>query len=307
MTAEDEFKNWYSARRDHLARAQDDLVQVVARFVTDWGDDYGFRPPDTHERGSVKSARRAFAKCTPKNIDADFDCLLQDRPPPIGDLCRTRLVFRSRGDVEAFRNAVEQRWPLGEVEVEDFTFRPSETGYRALHVNGVIPVAVREEELTVPYEVQVKTVAQQSWGYYTHDSSYVPTEINRHPRWGQVRALQQLLSDQLHVVDQLQQQIEIAGEEIAHDVAEGANPDEVMFTNVRASIDELFAEPCSIGEAQRLVRRARESGVTTMAEFLLRVSPDRPAAAEIREGFEAVQKRMPSAVELAAELLARPD
>jgi hypothetical protein len=153
----------------------------------------------------------------------------------------------------------------------------------------------------------VKTVAQDAWGYYTHDSSYVPTEINQHPRWGQVRALQQLLSDQLHVVDQLQQQIEIAGEEIAHDIATGADPSEVMFTNVRTAIEELLAAPCSIGEAQRLVRRARDVGITTMDEFRARVSPERPAAEDIRDTFQAARGRNPSEYELAAELLARPD
>lgn len=306
MTAEDDFKLWFETRRDHLARAQDDLSQSVLRFVTDWADEYSFRLPEKSDKGAVKSPGRIYAKCVGKGINDDFERLLNDRPSPVGDLTRTRLVYRSRSDVEAFRVAVEQRWPLGEVQMEDFTFVTPETGYRALHINGHVLVRVRDEELTVPYEVQVKTVAQDAWGYYTHDSSYVPTEINRHPRWGQVRSLQQLLSDQLHVVDQLQQQIEIAGEEIAHDVATGADPSEVMFTNVRTAIGDLYASPCSIGEAQRLVRRAREAGIVTMDDFRDRVSPERVDAQEIREAFEAGRERAPSALELAAELLARP-
>ena len=307
MASEDDFKAWYDGRRDHFARAQDDLVQVVTRFVSDWGEVDGFRRPEAHERGAVKSAERAFAKCLGRGISEDFDQLLVDQPFVVGDFCRTRLIFRSRGDVEAFRFSVEQRWPLGTPEVEDFTLRPSETGYRALHINGALLAHVRDVEVAVPYEVQVKTVAQNAWGYYTHDSSYVQTVLNQHPRWGQVRALQQLLSDQLHVVDQLQQQIEIVGEDVAHDVAEGADPDEVMFMNVRAALRDLYGESCTVGEAQRLVRRARDAGLTTMGQFADRISPDRPAAPQVRESFEATRDRAPTAFELAAELLTQPE
>jgi hypothetical protein len=76
---------------------------------------------------------------------------------------------------------------------------------------------------------------------------------------------------------------------------------------VRTAIDEIYAIPCSIGEAQRLVRRAREVAITTMEEFRAQISPDRPAAEEIRETFAAARGREPSAIELAAELLARAD
>lgn len=307
MTSEEEFNAWYADRRDHFARAQDDLVQVVARFVTDWGEVDGFRRPEDHERGAVKSAERAFAKCVGKGITEDFDRLLTDQPFIVGDFCRTRLIFRSRGDVEAFKSSVEQRWPLGAPDLEDFTLRPSETGYRALHINGALVAHVRDVEVAVPYEVQVKTVAQNAWGYYTHDSSYVQTVFNQHPRWGQVRALQQLLSDQLHVVDQLQQQIEIVGEDVAHDVAEGADPDEVMFMNVRTALRDLYGESCTVGQAQRLVRRARDAGLTTMDQFAERISPDRPAAAQARESFEATRDRAPTGFELAAELLTQPE
>lgn len=306
MTVAEAFDDWYASRREHLARAQDDLVQSAKRFVEDWADEYGFRL-EHHDIGAVKSTERLMSKCAARGIDNDFDRLLFDRPPPVGDMCRTRLVFRSRGDVEAFQSAVEQHWPLGDPDIEDLTYAPSETGYRALHLNGIIAVDVRGHELEVPYEVQVKTAAQATWGYYTHDSSYVPTEFNQHPRWGQVRALQQILSDQLHVVDQLQEHIEIVGEEIARDVAAGADPTELMFSNVRAAIQELYAEQCSIGQAQRLVRRARDFDVTTMSAFASRVSPERATAAEIRETFELSRGRPPSAVEIAAELLARGD
>jgi len=305
MTAEDDFKAWYAERRDHFARAQEDLAESVARFVSDWADQFVFRAPERHDRGATKDADRAYAKCVAKGV-TDFDRLLEE-PAPVGDLCRTRLIFRSRSDVEAFRSAVDQVWPHGPVQIDDFTYKPSDSGYRAVHVNGWLPAQIRGVALSVPYEVQVKTVAQDAWGYYTHDSSYVPTEVNQHPRWGQVRALQQLLSDQLHVVDQLQQQIEIVGEEIGHEVGAGGDPDEVMFSNVRVAIDELYATTCSLGEAQRIVRRAREHGITSMAQFEERISPERPAAAEIRETFDATRSRPPTAIELVAELLARGD
>src|SRR5260370_31141210 len=99
MNADEEFRAWFDSRRDHLARAQDDLVQSVDRFVKDWSDEYSFRLPEKHDFGAVKGRGRILNKCISKGITSKFDRLLTDQPPPVGDLTRPRLVFRSRSDV----------------------------------------------------------------------------------------------------------------------------------------------------------------------------------------------------------------
>ena len=306
MTDEEAFDAWLASRKEHLARAQDDLAQQVDRFAADWAEAYSSRTAEKHDRGAVKGRDRILDKCVAKAITTDFDQLLTDQSPPVGDLVRTRLVFRSQADVDAFRIAAELNWPLGATKIEDFIVESSSTGYRALHVNGALSVRIRDELVLVPYEVQVKTLAQDAWGRYTHDSSYVPTEINTHPRWGHVRVLQQVLSDQLNVVDQLQEQIEISGEEIAHDIAEGADPNELMFANVRSSIQEQYETACSIGNVQRPVRRAREQGLSSMDEFTLTVNPARPEAEAFSATFREAPGKPPSAYQIAAELLTQP-
>src|SRR5256885_16950456 len=98
MTVEDDFTEWFDTRRDHLARAQDDLVQSVERFVKDWADEDLFRLPEKHDKGAVKERDRILAKCTSRGILDSFDRLLTAEPRPMGDLTRARLVFRSKID-----------------------------------------------------------------------------------------------------------------------------------------------------------------------------------------------------------------
>ena len=300
-----EFTSWFAGRRDHFQRAQDDLADAAKRFVDDWGSQFGFRRPEHDVHGLLKTPRRIFDKCVKKGFVDDFERVLTIVPAPVGDIARVRVVVRTRKDVEALRAAFEERWPMGDVTFEDTMFSPTESGYRALHMNGRTEAQVRDEKVWVPYEVQVKTVAQDAWGYYTHDSTYVPTEFNQHPRWGQVAALQRVLSDQLHTVDQLQEQIEVVAEETAYEISQGADPNDVMFANVRLALRELYDEKCTVIEAQRLVTRAREVGVQSMDEFRQRIAPDSSASAEAAESFRVLRKRDATGVELAAELLSR--
>ncbi len=258
-------EEWYEHMKPHLARARDDVLENVNHFVADWSEPFGFRC-ERAPSPRVKSVDRVAAKCLAKGIEADFDQLLA-QPYAVGDLVGVRFVVRSRADVEAVVEALGNQSSLGYYNIEDLSDTPTSTGYRALHVNGSSEIVVREVPKTIPFELQVKTLAQDAWGYFTHDTAYVPTEVNQHPRFAPVQDLQRLLADMLHNVDLLQQHIEVQAEQIAHEVAAAADPNEVMFGNVQRIMRDTHDVRLSVSEAQRLVRLAHEAGVADIAQF----------------------------------------
>jgi ppGpp synthetase/RelA/SpoT-type nucleotidyltranferase len=299
----DEFRTWYLQRLEHLRRAERELLADVENFVQDWSDATGFR---CHRQPTarIKEPERCFEKCERKGVDGDYDQLLAN-PFAVGDLVGVRFVVRTRADVELVIEALEQQTTLDIYGTEDLSTDPTDTGYRAFHANGTIPSKVHESVVIVPFELQVKTLAQDAWGYYTHDMIYVPTEANTHPQFTHVRALQRLISDELQVIDSLQQEIEVMADEIAHEVIGDADPAKVSFVTVQDAMREGFEVEMSVSQAYRLAKIASDAGVLTVEEFRAIVTPDSPDYEPFAEAFRASRDRSPSAQEAAVELLGR--
>jgi ppGpp synthetase/RelA/SpoT-type nucleotidyltranferase len=130
-----------------------------------------------------------FAKARRKGLSEANDLLQRcdekdgRRRFPLPDLLGVRVLVRSLNDVAAVKRALEdlradgrELYPLGNAEdfdVEDMNGNPRRTGYRALHVDGSVSVRVAERDVTVPFELQVKTLAQHVFGQHTHDEAYV--------------------------------------------------------------------------------------------------------------------------------------
>ena len=147
---------------------------------------------------------------------------------PVHDLLGVRVLVRSLNELVAVRRAVEELqagrgelYPLGnpdDFDVEDINADPRPTGYRALHIDGSVTVRVAEEDFTVPFEIQVKTLAQHVFGQNTHEGAYVPDEANQDPRYELVRGLQRALAEQLNAADLLLAQLEDVADAVRDDI-----------------------------------------------------------------------------------------
>ncbi len=94
------------------------------------------------------------------------------------------MLVLSLNDVGGLRRAVESLgleegglYPFGNPEdfdLEDINENPRPGGYRALHIDGSVTVREGETDYVVPFEIQVKTLAQHVYGQHTHDEAYVP-------------------------------------------------------------------------------------------------------------------------------------
>ena len=171
------------------------------------------------ENARIKDVRRVLAKARRKEL-SDADGLLRRcdeqegrRRFPVQDLLGVRVLVRSLNDAAAVKRTLEnlraarrELYPLGnpdDFDVEDMNGDPRPSGYRALHIDGSVTVRVADGDVTVPFELQVKTLAQHVFGQHTHEEAYVPNEANGDPRYELVRVLQTALAEQLNTVDLL--------------------------------------------------------------------------------------------------------
>ena len=97
-----------------------------------------------------------------------------------GDLIGGRVVCNNVEDVYRFAELLKEQhlttW--GEFNVQDYTSKPNEGGYRALHVNFRLDVGEHplQPEL-VPCEVQIRSRLQDAWAELTHDDIYKQPDL----------------------------------------------------------------------------------------------------------------------------------
>ena len=58
------------------------------------------------------------------------------------------------------------------IETRDYIQCPKENGYRSLHLLIEIPVFLREGRIMVPVEVQIRTIAMDTWASLEHELKY---------------------------------------------------------------------------------------------------------------------------------------
>jgi ppGpp synthetase/RelA/SpoT-type nucleotidyltranferase len=311
---EEQVTGWLHLRQELLSRAIDDIERLVEFFIADWGDTYGFSAEQV-EGARIKDAPRVYAKALRRGLDAP-DQLLQrcyrkderDRFP-VHDLLGVRVLVLSLNQVAAVKTAVESLlvggggdlYPLGNIEdvdIEDINASPRDSGYRALHVDGSVTMRVGDTDYTVPFELQVKTLAQHVYGQHTHEESYVPDEANEDPRYELVRGLQKALAEELNGVDLLLAELEDVAGEVRDDIARRTAGPEVSAASVNNAMRQTLGLRLGESETVRIVDRLLTAGVTATADFASLIDPSGDAAAEFAAVFEASHRRRPTNREL---------
>lgn len=90
----------------------------------------------------------------------------------INDLVGVRILAINKSDVNSIRRLLLEKWCDREISVNDYIETPKATGYRALHLNFNATVKLKNEDVTVPVEIQIKTLAQDLWSVLAHDDIY---------------------------------------------------------------------------------------------------------------------------------------
>jgi hypothetical protein len=132
-----------------------------------------------------------------------------------------------------------------------------------------MPVRVGETEWTVPFEIQVKTLAQDAWGTYTHADAYSRIELRTDPRFQLVNQLNRVLSSQLHVVDELGKEIDRVTLDIANRIATEPidHAASLTYREVLAIVFEETGEVLNYSAAEEISDNAHAKGVNTGEAF----------------------------------------
>lgn len=111
--------------------------------------------------GIMKKLRKKGLPMTPESIEAN-----------IHDIAGIRVICSFKDDVYALAQALERQDDVEILQIKDYIKNPKENGYRSLHMIISVPVFFEKETRKMTVEVQLRTIAMDSWASLEHQLNY---------------------------------------------------------------------------------------------------------------------------------------
>lgn len=134
--------------------------------------------PIEHVSSRVKTPESLVAKIDRRSLPRDLDTIRQN----ITDIAGIRVTCSFVSDVYRLFDLLTRQDDVVVRTVKDYIAEPKPNGYQSLHAIVEIPVFLSSETVTVPVEVQFRTIAMDFWAslehkiYYKYDKA-VPSNL----------------------------------------------------------------------------------------------------------------------------------
>ena len=126
------------------------------------------RNPIENIKTRVKSDRSIIEKLKRKNLDITLENIENN----LNDIAGVRVVCSFVDDVYQLAETFAKQDDIKVLKVKDYIKHPKENGYRSLHMIVEIPIFLENEKKFVKVEVQLRTIAMDSWAALEHHLNY---------------------------------------------------------------------------------------------------------------------------------------
>ncbi|MFJ6651346.1 GTP pyrophosphokinase family protein [Microbacterium sp. NPDC091313] len=169
----DEFQRFLMEYRFGLAEVETKISILREEFQ----EMHAYNPIE-HVSSRVKSPDSLVEKVRRKGIETDFGSVREH----ITDVAGIRVTCSFVADAYRLFDLLTQQDDITVREVKDYIAQPKANGYKSLHVIVDVPVFLSTGRVSVPVEVQFRTIAMDFWAslehkiYYKYDRQ-VPDEL----------------------------------------------------------------------------------------------------------------------------------
>ena len=88
------------------------------------------------------------------------------------DIAGVRVICAFPDDVYMLANALLSQDDITLIKRKDYIANPKENGYRSLHLIVAVPIFLAREKRMMNVEVQLRTIAMDSWASLEHQLRY---------------------------------------------------------------------------------------------------------------------------------------
>lgn len=128
--------------------------------------------------GRVKSISSIMAKANKKGID------VKDATSYLEDIAGLRVICQFEEDIYKVADHIRARHDMVVSSEVDYVSNPKPSGYRSYHIIIQYTVQTGFTNITIPVEIQIRTLAMNFWAVIEHSLAYkyeqdVPVEVRR--------------------------------------------------------------------------------------------------------------------------------
>ena len=136
------------------------------------------RNPIHHIESRLKTIQSMMDKLKRKNYAVSMESAVEN----LYDIAGIRVICSYVKDVYTVASLLTGQDDVKLVKMHDYISEPKANGYRSLHLIVEVPVFLQEGRISVPVEVQIRTIAMDFWASLEHAMRYkadgsVPPDI----------------------------------------------------------------------------------------------------------------------------------
>ena len=126
------------------------------------------RSPVHHIESRIKMPESVLRKMRRKELPFTIDALRAG----VRDVAGVRVVCAYINDIYCLAEMLLKQEDVTLLRRRDYISTPKESGYRGLHLLVALPVHLSSHRETVPVEIQLRTIAMDSWAALEHELQY---------------------------------------------------------------------------------------------------------------------------------------
>ena len=127
---------------------------------------------DRNPISAIKSRLKTFKSIREKLIKNDFPLTVNSVEENLNDVAGVRVICSFERDVYLLAEALLSQDDIELIAKKDYIAHPKENGYRSLHLIVAVPIYLVNEKRTMRVEIQLRTIAMDSWATLEHQLRY---------------------------------------------------------------------------------------------------------------------------------------
>lgn len=150
-----------------LQCAKEELLAKI-ELIQYYRKQKGQRELVQHCKGRIKSESSMIEKLQRKGLDVT----VENAMTKINDAVGIRVVCNFIDDVYEMVELIRSLHEMEIIKEKDYIKKPKATGYRSYHLIVRMKIHLPNEIINVPAEIQIRTIAQDSWAALEHQLRY---------------------------------------------------------------------------------------------------------------------------------------
>lgn len=160
-------KEFYREKYYILQSGLEQLLGKIA-LIRNYRKSLGMSDPVEHSKGRIKSADSMLEKLGRKGLEPTVTNAISQ----IHDAIGVRVVCSFIKDVYDMAELIKSMQDVEIINEKDYILNPKSNGYRSYHMIVMLNIALPGGIVRIPAEIQLRTIAQDSWAALEHQLKY---------------------------------------------------------------------------------------------------------------------------------------